>query len=395
MRRALLSCCLALAFGTRDAFALPTIEGVVQPTNLAVTTINLDRAGVVWHTEQSTDTESTFFRLHFSDIAASPNADFSVRIRNRANQPVIEVPSSEFTKTTDYWTTYVSGTYALIEIDNHRAAPATQVSLRLADVAIERRGARVLSFQDKNNPKDLPVVFYDDNAGLTAAARSVAKLRFQQNMLLLSCTGFLVGPDLMVTNQHCFDTAESCATAIAQFGYQVDRDRNLSQGEEYRCEEVEDSDQGLDFTLIKLKGNPGARWGVLQWESAAPPSGTAVYVVQHPGGEPKRVALDGCVVKTASAVGGIAGQQTDFGHTCDTEEGSSGSPVFDMNNHVIGLHHLGFSLNDPQWLKENRAVKAACIRDRIAHFAQGTRSTNDQGGLHGRAKANPKRHHDR
>jgi V8-like Glu-specific endopeptidase len=366
--RLTLFCASLAVLVPRATLGQPAIEGLVEPTNVSLATIALDRLGVVWRTERSIDKHSTFFRLHFADIAASPGANFLVRIRNRAHQPVTEIPASAFAKTNEYWSAYLSGTYALIEIDNQHADPNTHLSLRLAAIAIERRGARVLSFQDQNNPKDLPIAHYDDNPGVTAVARSVAKLRFRKEKLLLSCTGFLVAADLLLTNQHCFDTAASCATAIAQFGYQADRDRNLSHGEDYRCEAIKDTDEGLDFTLIKLEGSPGARWGVPKWDRTAPISGTAIYIVQHPGGEPKRVALDGCVVKTASAVGAFAEQQTDFGHLCDTGEGSSGAPVFDMNNHVIGLHHLGFSLNDPTWVKENRAVKSARIRDRISAF---------------------------
>lgn len=250
---------VGLLLNAQCVFAQPAIEGIVEPTTFGLESIALERVGVVWHKEVRTDTESTFFRLHFTDISASPGTEFLIRIRDRANQILLELRSSELSEEREYWTSYLAGTYALVEIENLRAALDKHVSLKLAEIATERQGARVLSIQDKNNPKDLPIAYYSNNVGLTEAARSVAKLRFEKDKVLKSCTDFLVGPDLLLTNQHCFDTAAACKTAIAQFGYQEDRDHNLSQGKDYRCEAVKDSDSGLDFTIIKLKGNPGSR----------------------------------------------------------------------------------------------------------------------------------------
>lgn len=357
-----------LALASPEAAALPAIEGRVDTLDTEVTTVKLERAGDVWHREIKTDIDSTFFQLHFSDVAAVAGADFFLRAKDSSGKTILEVPGATFAKNGEYWTPFLPGAYALLEIEKRGSAGPMQIAFKLADLAVEARGARILSIQDPNKPKDRRVAFYAQNAGLTAAARSVAKLRFQKNQLLLTCTGFLVAESLLLTNQHCFDSAEACASAIALFGYQEDEDRNLAPGEAFRCERVTASDAGLDFTLIKLSGAPGARWGVLPWDLRAPAQGTALYIVQHPGGEPKRIALDGCAVKTQSAVGAAPGKETDLGHTCDTENGSSGSPMLSLENRIVGLHHLGFSLNDPRWLKENRAVKAAAIHARIAPF---------------------------
>ena len=357
-----------LALACTEAAALPAIEGIAEPKDSTITIVNLDRIGILAPREIKTDMESTFFQIHFSDVAVSPGADFVLRVKDSAGKPLLEVPAATFAKERDYWTPFLPGAYALIEIDNRTAVAGTQVAFKLADVAVEARGARILSIQDPNRPKDRRVAYYAQNPGITTAARSVAKLRFQKKQVILTCTGFLVSESLLLTNQHCFDTAESCASAVALFGYEEDQGFNLSAGESFRCEEIKASDAGLDFTLIKLAGAPGASWGVLAWNLQSPAKGTELYIVQHPGGEPKRVAREGCLVNTSDAEGAITGKLTDLGHTCDTENGSSGSPVFGLDNRVVALHHLGFSLNDRRWLKENRAVKAQLIHARIAPF---------------------------
>jgi V8-like Glu-specific endopeptidase len=56
-------------------------------------------------------------------------------------------------------------------------------------------------------------------------------------------------------------------------------------------------------------------------------------IIQHPGGERKRVAY-------------VRNQITEFDHRIvhylsDTQTGSSGSPVFNENGRLIALHHAG------------------------------------------------------
>jgi V8-like Glu-specific endopeptidase len=58
------------------------------------------------------------------------------------------------------------------------------------------------------------------------------------------------------------------------------------------------------------------------------------------------------------------GKATEFTHDCDSERGSSGSPVFNDAGQLVGLHHLGFDI-DPQTCeqkdRENKAVRVDAI----------------------------------
>ena len=363
-----LGICAAAVVAGPAAFALPAIEGIVQPLEGPSVQIDLHAPGVAWRREVKLDSESSFFRLHFTGIAVTGDeAGFTVMVRSASNRVLATYTRQDFASRDEFWTAYLFGHFALVEVVSSGASTG-HVAFRIAEAAIETQGARELSIQDPNNPRDRPLYEFRDNAPLVAAARPVAKLRFTRNRILYSCTGFLLAEDLLLTNQHCIEGDADCLTAVAQFGFQQDAEFNVEPGEEFRCDRVVDSDVGLDFALIRLQGHPGIKWGTLKWTIQQTGARGALYLIQHPNGRPKRVASAGCIAKTLSAVGSLPHHETDMGHTCDTETGSSGSPVFNEGFGVVALHHLGFDRADPRWVKENRAVKASLLAPRLAPF---------------------------
>jgi V8-like Glu-specific endopeptidase len=375
MKHFLISLAILAATATCSApaaFALPAIEGIVQPVEGDSAEADLATTGVAWRREVELDSESSFFRLHFTDIAVTGDGEFTIVVRSASNRVLATYSRREFSARTEFWTTYLFGHFALVEVVSGSASSG-HVAFRIAEAAIETQGARVLSIQNQNNPQDRPLYEFHNNAPLAVAARPVAKLRFTRNRILYSCTGFLLANDLLLTNKHCIESDTDCATAVAQFGFQEDAEFNIEPGEEFRCDRVVDSDAGLDFALLRLQGNPGTKWGTLKWSTEPTDARAGLYLIQHPNGRPKRVARTGCIVKTPSAVGNVPPRETDMGHTCDTETGSSGSPVFDQGFKVVALHHLGFDRADPRWVKENRAVKASLLAPRIAPFIDQTR----------------------
>ena len=85
-----------------------------------------------------------------------------------------------------------------------------------------------------------------------------------------------------------------------------------------------------------------------------------MVMIQHPAGRPKQVSIVNCKVMGAR-VAGVTSALTDFGHGCDTLNGSSGSPAIDIQTgRVLGLHHLGYLPTDEP---VNRAVQIQQILD--------------------------------
>jgi endonuclease G len=164
-------------------------------------------------------------------------------------------------------------------------------------------------------------------------------------------TGFLVGPRLLMTNHHVLGNKAEASQAEAEFGYEHDLDGVLCEPVRFnlRPHEIFYTNAELDVTLVAVtplseEGVPLHRFGRLP---LIPLSGKAiggewVSIVQHPGGDPKQIAIRASqVISLDPAV--VAGIGVDLDHfihySTDTEPGSSGAPVFNDQWQVLALHH--------------------------------------------------------
>jgi hypothetical protein len=208
-------------------------------------------------------------------------------------------------------------------------------------------------------------------------------------------TAFLVGPDALLTNYHVLEPlldGTIAATAVGfRFDFRLLRTGLRSQGtlvdlhatdwlldasKPSASESASDPDamlptaEELDYALVRLSRSFGAeplRPGVegsstrgwIEMPSAAPALGlgTPILIVQHPLGNPVALAIDTSGVQTINANG------TRVRYSTNTEEGSSGSPCFDLTWGLVALHHYGDPLHDRAQF--NQGIPIAAIRDRI------------------------------
>ena len=130
------------------------------------------------------------------------------------------------------------------------------------------------------------------------------------------------------------------------------------------------SDRALDFALFQAPAgeDPAAAYGHLVLETRDPVPDEAIYIPGHPGGGGKKIALESshpqdqsgfCEVFSVNetpCIGGATVPET--GYYCDTEGGSSGSPVLARaTQKVVALHHCGGC--------PNRAVPMTAILARL------------------------------
>jgi V8-like Glu-specific endopeptidase len=172
-------------------------------------------------------------------------------------------------------------------------------------------------------------------------ARSVAYISVRSGVQRWSGTGFLVAPDVFLTNNHVVPEADLLSDIVIRFNFEEDFQGKSQQPSEYQAKvgSFFQTNQELDYTLFQVEGNPGAHWG---WIPLAPQvirKGDRVNIIQHPSGQPKQISLQNNFVEY---VGGPVVQ-----YVTATLNGSSGSPVFNDNWEVIALHHAGGMLREP------------------------------------------------
>jgi hypothetical protein len=164
------------------------------------------------------------------------------------------------------------------------------------------------------------------------------------------CTGVMVSKDVMMTNWHCGKSATKAAwnaNVCPNMVVDLARDDRAGVRQQYACAEVLEGDPNLDYALIRLKPVAGgsAYTGAPAYQSlatAAPVSPGAVFSVHHAQCKAKLLSR-GCSAELKS-VANQAGTN-EFAHTCDTEAGSSGAPIFNNSGRLVGMHHRGFLRN--------------------------------------------------
>jgi lysyl endopeptidase len=210
---------------------------------------------------------------------------------------------------------------------------------------IEEEGkAHILSICGSDDKKD--VACYEGTLKYTRA-EAVGRMLFKEGVNWVKCTGFLVsctGTNHFLSNQHCADSQSEVDTLEVRFHYQYTTcgGQILGEYETYYGDDFIESHYTYDYSLMTIKDNPQDIYGYLIPIHREPYSAESIYIPQHPGGGPKEISECGVNNKSVPSPRDQT-PNTDFNYYCDTEPGSSGSPVIANRNlhQVLGLHHWG------------------------------------------------------
>ncbi len=208
-------------------------------------------------------------------------------------------------------------------------------------------------------------------------------------------TGFLVGPQVVLTNYHVvktvLDGVHMAGAVSCLFDYKVlangtktaGKRVGLLAGSEIPIHSPCTNDEFtatpdaslptadyLDFALLRLDqpmgtlpvsgtNSPPRGWEPLPTAPAKLVADQGLIIVQHPQGEPMKLAIDTQSVLQVNANG------TRVRYRTNTEGGSSGSPVYDMFWRMVALHHLGDPAqgHPPQY--NQGVVPLSAIRQKI------------------------------
>ena len=192
-------------------------------------------------------------------------------------------------------------------------------------------------------------------------------------------TGFLVGPDAVLTNWHVVREARRRGAAdklACRFDYRRLTDNTVDPGtllpvtavlDERPCSAAEltanpddpaPQPGELDYALLHLS-SPTPDRGALRLVDPPPAgAGASLIIVQHPEGDPLRFAID------TDAVQGLVHDGLRLRYATNTAPGSSGSPCFDLDWNLLALHHLGDPRAGP--VTFNQGIPIGLIRASVA-----------------------------
>jgi hypothetical protein len=209
--------------------------------------------------------------------------------------------------------------------------------------------AAICSANDKKNA----ICYQSSHPTEYGRARAVARLLIQGVSL---CTGWLASADNhLITNEHCITSATQANDTDYEFGAEAATCASSNcqlcwPGTVYSGASLVRDSVSLDYALVQItSGDPAATFGFLPIDSRDAVVGETIYIPQHPGGRAKELGIESsdsfdggvCRVKTITAAACTGSSSySDVGYQCDTEGGSSGSPVLAASSHkVIALHH--------------------------------------------------------
>ena len=155
-------------------------------------------------------------------------------------------------------------------------------------------------------------------------------------------TGFLIAPDLLLTNHHVFRARDEARGTGAQFLYERTQS-GLRAGIVFELEPDRFfvNHAGLDYAVVAvnataLDGAPLSQFQYLPLIAVTGKilKGDPVNIIQHPDGRPKQYATVNNRLLDLRDDGFLL-------YETDTLEGSSGAPLFNRHWETVGLHHCG------------------------------------------------------
>jgi lysyl endopeptidase len=325
--------------------------------------------------------EASYVKLHFDRMVLLPGdyvtvSDASGEEAYRYEAPPLTdvkglVKGTVTEKASDRWAMSVTGDTAVLEL--HRAATDTlglgsalsrlgvgvdRVARGYSDAEQESAGTvapeptapgssgREESVCAGDQSRDAVCYRSSDPVAYTRS-KAIARLLINGTEL---CTGWRVGAkNRMLTNNHCFDNSDAAYDTEVWFNYQCavcGRSATVRPTKVWG-DRVVITNRTYDFTLFSVERfDLIQKYGYLALDARRPNRNEELYVPQHPAGEPLRIA--GALGEKAGncqtvdrAYDGYA-TDSDVSYYCDTQGGSSGSPVLSRaTNKVVALHHFG------------------------------------------------------
>lgn len=211
-----------------------------------------------------------------------------------------------------------------------------------------------------------------------SAAKAVCKVQLYRGGQIPAGagSGFLVAPNLLLTNNHVVRSRNMAGMAKVIFDYAITDDFSLGHTKVFSATgDVFFTSPGdeLDYSFVSIEpeNNESTQlsdFGFLKLlsQSGKAVKGEPVSIIHHPNGGLKSLSLRNSKILTT---------QGDFiTYTSDTEQGSSGAPVLNDQWLPVALHHRSVphaSIRN-RWIA-NRGIRISSILSHLQlHATKGT-----------------------
>ncbi len=176
---------------------------------------------------------------------------------------------------------------------------------------------------------------YQEDPNLVHKSKSVGLLNSVTNGQGNICNGFLISPELFITNYHCVNEQSEQVRILFS---------DNKEQEMFNCSDFIAGNEEIDYAIVSCSGYPGDKFGFLNLYTGEVATQSFIEVIHH---NCDNIAESNCLRTKKLSSGLLSSFYNHHGinllkHDADTLAGSSGAPLFYKdNNSVIGLHAQG------------------------------------------------------
>ncbi len=366
--------CTLLCAGISWAQA-PLQVGEINP--ISIDSERLDRAGARktadgWTVEIS-HPGATFVVLHFAEFDLP--ADEKVTISDPDGHQSYVLSGQGKMQAGEFWSQHIKGSEVVLKFSTRRSLANGFSIDKYSAGTFDLGGPEAICGA---NDKENAVCYQNSHPTEYSRSQSVARMLTTKSNGSFLCTGWLASDsNHFVTNEHCVTSATEALNTDYEFEAEA---ANCGDNNCQLCHPgvvisgatfIQDS-AALDYALLQITSvNPASTYGYLEIDDRAAVVGEQIYIPQHPNGRARELGIESTDPGNPSGVcevdeftnGCSSSSYQDVGYQCDTEGGSSGSPVLATSSHkVIALHHCA---NCP-----NRGVPITLVCDEICDIIQ-------------------------
>lgn len=205
---------------------------------------------------------------------------------------------------------------------------------------------------------------------LEAGQNICASENFSKQFIAPICSGFLIGPDTLITAGHCYNSFDLPENVCEDFAWVFDYNmksandnptQDIAPANVFRCKEVIalKRDMNLDYAIIKLDRVATGRTPVKFRKTGKIPSSAGLVMIGHPTGLPTKIDTSGKIT--------LNDEPTRFSTNLDSFHGNSGSAVFNAQTGVLeGILIMGKTDYIPKDKNDPTSCQVANVCDNNA-----------------------------